>query len=120
MKEKYLEVLNEMLNDEEVKGKRRIEDLIWLNTVKPKFNVRDKVRFSSRGAYICDVPIHDFHGVITEIRKFPMDKLIQYKIWFKYIGKSGVVKETDAVSVEEDMHISNYDGEFINDVRCKA
>ena len=43
---KQLNTLNEMLNDTDITGKNLIKKIIWMNTVKTKYKVGDKVIFS--------------------------------------------------------------------------
>lgn len=84
---KQLNTLNEMLNDTYITGKNLIKKIIWMNTVKTKYKVGDKVIFSDHrlGLRVYGTRVIDFVGVITEI-KFSLvddDKTTVYEIEYK-------------------------------------
>ena len=44
MKKTDLNVLKRLLNEDGIKGKKRLEQFIWVNTVPSKYNVGDKIK----------------------------------------------------------------------------
>lgn len=80
MKKSQLNALNKMMEDPDVKGKKLIDRVIWLNTVKPKYKVGDCYEVTDPGHRIYDVPVRNFKARIEEVQKWSADKLIQYKL----------------------------------------
>ena len=80
MKKSDLKKLEEMRNDPTVKGKKLIDGVIWLNTVKPMFKMGECFEVSDIGHRVYGVPVHNFHAEIKEVSLFWQDKYIQYKL----------------------------------------
>ena len=94
MKKADLKVLETLAKDPEVKGKKLLERVIWLNTTKPKYEVGQLVVFSDRARTINGSTVIDWVGRVKEIRPNSEEKFYFYILDVKYKDKNGVVKET--------------------------
>ena len=94
MKKADLKVLETLAKDPEVKGKKLIERVIWLNTTKPKYEVGQLVVFSDRARTINGSKVINWVGRIKEVEPNSAEKFYFYTLDVKYKNKDGVVKET--------------------------
>ncbi len=67
MKKKELEVLESMLQDPDVKGRKLIERVIWLNTVAPKYKIGECFEVTDPGHKVYGVPVKRFRARVTNI-----------------------------------------------------
>lgn len=99
---KQLNTLNEMLNETDIIGKNLIQKIIWMNTIKTKYKVGDKVVFSDRKfeSRVCGTRVIDFVGTIVKIRfsQLSNDSTILYEIEYKLSNgetKTTLVEESE-------------------------
>lgn len=77
--------LNKLKGDRELKGSQLLERYIWLNTVRPKYKIGDKIIFSSSiGVTHFGNLVDNFKGVITNIRFDSIGKTVVYTIEYDY------------------------------------
>lgn len=67
MTNEQIKVFNELLKDENFKGKQQLKHLLWLNTSQPKFKVGDCFEVSDRGHWVYGYPVHNFKAKIDKI-----------------------------------------------------
>lgn len=66
MKDK-IELLKSLIEDENIKGKKLLKKVLWLNTSKPEFKVGDKVLFNDTQLSIYGNRCYGWKGVIIEV-----------------------------------------------------
>ena len=94
MKKTDLNVLKRLLNEEGIKGKKRLEQFIWVNTVPSKYNVGDKVKVTDRRTTINGSRVIDWIGTVEKVRTVMNELRYTYDIKVKYITKDNIIKET--------------------------
>lgn len=67
MKKSQIKVFEELLQNNDFKGKKALRHLLWLNTTEPKFKVGDKVIFSDSSQRTYGVPMINFVGYIEKV-----------------------------------------------------
>lgn len=80
MKKTQLNALQKMLEDENVKGKKLLERVLWLNTTEPKYKVGDCYEVSDRGHRVYGNPVKNFTAKIVEVRVNSIDRVYTYKL----------------------------------------
>lgn len=65
-----LSYLNGLLNADDVKGKKSLRKFIWLNTVQPKFNEGDTIRFTEKASYVYGNKVVNFIGTVEKVFKW--------------------------------------------------
>lgn len=93
MERKDINTLKRLVS-ENVKGKKLLERVIWLNTTKPKYEVGQLVIFSDRARTINGSKVINWVGRVKEVRPNSEEKFYFYILDVKYKDKDGVVKET--------------------------
>jgi hypothetical protein len=94
MERKDINTLKRLVSEENVKGKKLLERVIWLNTTKPKYKVGQLVIFSDRARTINGSKVINWVGRIKEVSPNSKEKFYFYELTVKYKDKDGVVKET--------------------------
>lgn len=103
MKKTDLNVLERLLNEEGIKGKKLLRQFIWVNTVPSKYNVGDKVKVTDRRTTINGSRVIDWIGTVEKVRTVMSELRYTYDIKVKYITKDNVVKETKVFVNEYDV-----------------
>lgn len=68
MKKSQIKALEQLIADENVKGKNYLNYVLWLNTSQPKFKIGDCFKVTDRGHSICGYPIKNFNAKIIKIK----------------------------------------------------
>lgn len=103
MKKQDLNVLERLLKEDGIKGKKRLEQFIWVNTVPSKYNVGDKVKVTDRRTTINGSRVIDWIGTVEKVRTVMSELRYTYDIKVKYITKDNIVKETKVFVNEYDI-----------------
>lgn len=82
-----LKNLETLMNDKKLKGNQLLQRYIWLNTVKPVYNIGDKIIFSSN-TYHFGNKVDNFIGEIIDIRFMSLEQKIIYTISYKFEYKN--------------------------------
>ena len=102
MKKSEIKALEALYAQEGVKGKRLIQGVLWLNTVKPQYKVGDKVKVTDRAMKICGERVVEWNAVVKEIKYWWRDQLITYITEVTYT-LDGVEKKTTVAANEGDI-----------------
>ena len=70
MKKSQIKVFEELLKDNDFKGKKQLKHLLWLNTSKPKYEIGQYVKVTNTSHSVYGYPVVNFKAKITEIRSF--------------------------------------------------
>lgn len=120
MKKSEMKVLQNLLEQEGVKGKKLLRGVLWLNTAKPKFKVGDKVKVTDRAMRICEQRVVDWNAKVTKIYMDWREESIGYETEVMYTV-NGISKTTTVYSREEKLKRSRsadsgkcfkYDGKY--------
>jgi hypothetical protein len=68
MKKSQIKMLQEMLKDKDIKGKKQLERVLWLNTSTPKYKVGQCVKVTDYGHSVYGHRVIDFKAKIVSIR----------------------------------------------------
>lgn len=93
MERKDINTLKRLV-EENVKGKRLLERVIWLNTTKPKYEVGQLVIFSHSGRTINGSKVINWVGRVKEIIPNSEEKFYFYELTVKFKNKNGLIEET--------------------------
>lgn len=66
MKKPQINALQKMLEDENTKGKKLIERVLWLNTTAPKYKAGEHFVVTDRGHQVYGYPVKDFKAKIVD------------------------------------------------------
>ena len=81
-----VKALKEMLENEEVRGKKAISHILWLNTHEPKYKIGDCVHVTEdSGHRVYGHRVVNFHGKITKVSNWRDSEEFHYSL-------EGVVK----------------------------
>lgn len=94
MKKEDLKVLERLLKDPEVKGKKSLERFIWRNTTPPKFEKGKLVKVTDPKYTICGSKVVDWIGTVETIYTAYDENKYTYEIRVKYVDKNGNVKDS--------------------------
>ena len=94
MNKKDLDVLNRLMQDKSIKGKKSLERFIWLNTVEPKFKEGDKVKITDRSRTINGSRVIDWIGTVGKVRAMVGELHYSYEVKVKYMSVDNSIKET--------------------------
>ena len=94
MNKKDLEVLNRLMQDKSIKGKKSLERFIWLNTAEPKFKEGDKVKITDRSRTINGSRVIDWIGTVEKVRAMYGELHYSYEVKVKYMSVDNSIKET--------------------------
>ena len=107
MNKKDLDVLNRLMQDKSIKGKKSLERFIWLNTVEPKFKEGDKVKITDRSRTINGSRVIDWIGTVEKVRAMVGELHYSYEVKVKYMSVDNSIKVTS-------VFVNDYD---INDIK---
>ena len=102
MTKRDLSKLEALLDDPNIKGKKLIRQLIWLNTVKPKCKIGECYEITDPSRRIYGVQIKNFHAQVVDINYNYQEKYIQYEMSLKVIN-SDKEYNTDAYVLEAEI-----------------
>ena len=67
MKKSQIKVFEELLQDKNVRGKKWLRYLLWLNTTDPKYKEGDCFEVSDRGHRVYGYPVKDFKAKVVNV-----------------------------------------------------
>ena len=80
MNKKQVKVFNQLLEDENFKGKEQLEHLLWLNTSKPKYKVGDCVVIKNCSRNIFGYQVTELKGEVTDIFSYDQSNEWHYRV----------------------------------------
>ena len=80
MKKSEIKMLQALLEQEDFKGKKLLERVIWLNTTSAKYKVGDFVKFTDIGHSVYGVPVKDFKGRVKEVMSNSRARTYAYEL----------------------------------------
>ena len=100
MERKDINTLKRLANEEDIKGKKLLERVIWLNTTKPKYEVGQLVVFSDRDRTINGSAVINWVGRVKAVKPNSKEKFYFYELTVKYKDINGVITETFGLGKE--------------------
>jgi hypothetical protein len=87
MKKSDIKKIENIINQDNIKGKILLKEFLWVKTTEPKFKIGDKVLFSDLSRRVYGVVVKDFVGTIKSWRYWydrenPNKSFIRYEIEF--------------------------------------
>ena len=80
MKKSEIKVFEELLNDNNFKGKDQLGWLLWRNTTEPKYKVGDCYTATGRGQSVWGYPVKDFKATIKKAYCYKAEKAWYYEM----------------------------------------
>lgn len=80
MTKNQLKVLNELMKDQQFKGKRLLKRIIWLNTVEPKYQIGECYKVTDTSRTILGERVVNFKAKIVEIKTMAYDEEYYYTL----------------------------------------
>lgn len=84
MTKSELNTLQKLMEKEDIKGKKLLDQFIWLNTSKPKYGIGNYYIISDIGHKIYGVPIQNKKGKLIEIKHISSEKQYLYKFELEF------------------------------------
>lgn len=78
MTKSELNTLQKLMEKEDIKGKKLLDQFIWLNTSKPKYEIDNYYEVTDIGHRIYGVPIENKKGKLIEIKHISSEKKYVY------------------------------------------
>ena len=78
MTKSELNTLQKLMEKEDTKGKKLLDQFIWLNTTKPKYTIGNYYIITDTGHRIYGVPIQNKKGKLVEIKHISSQKQYVY------------------------------------------
>lgn len=104
---KEVNQLKALLEREDLKAKKWLEDFIWRNTTEAKFKVGDIVKFSETNKFHYGVRPINWVGIVTEVeyyRNWGGKRVIRYTIEYQYkLSGSDKTESSNTYQMEEDI-----------------
>lgn len=89
MKKAQIKVFEELLQDENFKGKKALKHLLWMNTSKQKFNVGDCFIVSDPGHKVFGYPVNNFKAKVTKVTSWKDTEEWYYHLEMKIVCGNG-------------------------------
>lgn len=124
MKKSEMKVLQALLEQDGIKGKKLLRGVLWLNTAKPKFKVGDKVKVTNRSMRICEQRVIDWNAKVTKVYMDWHEQSIGYETEVSFTV-NGITKTTTVYSPEAELKRSRsadsgkhfkYDGKYTESI----
>ena len=80
MKKAQIKVFEELLQDDNFKGKEQLAWLLWRNTTEPKYKPGESYIASGRGQYVYGFPVKDFKATIKRAYCYKTEKTWYYEL----------------------------------------
>ena len=94
MKKEDLKVLERLVKDPEIKGKKSLARFIWVNTTPPKYEVGKLVKVTDYSRTICGSKVVDWIGTVEEISTVCNECKYTYGVRVKYVGPNGKISDS--------------------------
>lgn len=124
MKKSEMKVLQSLIEQDGIKGKKLLRGVLWLNTAKPKFKVGDKVKVTDRAMRICEQRVVDWNAKVTKVYMDWREESIGYETEVSFTV-NGIKKTTTVYGREEELKRSKsadsgkhfkYDGKYLESI----
>lgn len=89
MTKSELNTLQKLMEKEDIKGKKLLDQFIWLNTSKPKYEIDNYYEVTDIGHRIYGVPIENKKGKLIEIKHILSEKQYLYKFELEFETTDG-------------------------------
>lgn len=89
MTKSELNTLQKLMEKENIKGKKLLDQFIWLNTLKPKYGIGNYYIITDIGHKIYGVPIQNKKGKLIEIKHISSKKQYLYKFELEFETTDG-------------------------------
>lgn len=89
MTKSELNTLQKLMEKENIKGKKLLDQFIWLNTSKPKYEIGNYQVITDIGHRIYGVPIQNKKGKLIEIKHILSQKQYVYKFELEFETTDG-------------------------------
>ncbi len=89
MTKSELNSLQKLMEKEDIKGKKLLDQFIWLNTSKPKYEIDNYYEVTDIGHRIYGVPIENKKGKLIEIKHILSEKQYLYKFELEFETTDG-------------------------------
>lgn len=100
MTKSELNTLQKLMEKEDTKGKKLLDQLIWLNTSKPKYTIGNYHIITDIGHRIYGVPLENKKAKLIEIRTISSEKQYLYKFELEFETTDGRHLTTTACVTE--------------------
>ena len=89
MTKSELNTLQKLMEKEDIKGKKLLDQFIWLNTSKPKYSIGNYYEVTDIGHRIYGAPIENKKGKLIEIKHISSEKQYLYKFELEFETTDG-------------------------------
>lgn len=89
MTKSELSTLQKLMKKEDTKGKKLLDQFIWLNTAKPTYAIGDYYMITDIGHRIYGVPIENKKAKLIAIRSISSEKQYLYKFELEFDTTDG-------------------------------
>ena len=89
MTKSELNTLQKLMEKEDIKGKKLLDQFIWLNTSKPKYTIGNYHIITDIGHRIYGVPLENKKAKLIEIRTISSEKQYLYKFELEFETTDG-------------------------------
>ena len=100
MTKSELNTLQKLMEKRDIKGKKLLEQFIWLNTTKPKYTIGNCYIITDIGHRIYGVPIENKKAKLIEIRNILSEKQYLYKFELEFETADGRHLTSTACTIE--------------------
>ena len=84
-----LNTLQKLMEKEDIKGKKLLDQFIWLNTTEPKYAIGNYYRITDIGHRIYGVPVENKKAKLIEVRNILSEKQYLYKFELEFETTDG-------------------------------
>lgn len=89
MTKSELNTLQKLMEKEDIKGKKLLDQFIWLNTSKPKYGIGNYYIITDIGHRVYGLPIQNKKAKLIEIRSILIKKQYLYKFELEFETTDG-------------------------------
>lgn len=89
MTKSELNTLQKLMKKEDIKGKKLLDQFIWLNTSKPKYGIGNYYIITDIGHRVYGLPIQNKKAKLIEIRSILIKKQYLYKFELEFETTDG-------------------------------
>ena len=89
MTKSELNTLQKLMEKEDIKGKKLLDQFIWLNTSKPKYSIGNYYIITDIGHKIYGVPMQNIKGKLIKIINMSPEKQYLYKFELEFETTDG-------------------------------
>lgn len=105
MTKSELNTLQELMKNEDIKGKKLLDQFIWLNTTKPKYSIGDYYIITDLGHRVYGVPVENKKAKLVGIKTNILEKLYMYTFELEFETTDG--RHLNVTSYVTERHIGD-------------